>query len=76
MATARGAPFAPEMRRCPSVVTLLRQDADGTHATSVQVRLGRSSVSQVEVVEGLTVGDTVILSDMSAWDAFDRIRLQ
>jgi HlyD family secretion protein len=59
-----------------SVVTLFREDADGTHATRVPVRLGRSSVSQVEVVEGLTVGDTVVLSDMSAWDGFDRIRLQ
>jgi HlyD family secretion protein len=59
-----------------SVVTLFRQDSDGAHASRVQVRLGRSSVSQVEVVEGLSVGDTVVLSDMSAWDRFDRIRLQ
>jgi HlyD family secretion protein len=59
-----------------SVVTLFRQDSDGTHASRVQVRLGRSSVSQVEVVDGLSVGDTVVLSDMSAWDRFDRIRLQ
>jgi hypothetical protein len=30
----------------------------------------------VEIVEGLSVGDKVILSDMSAWDAFDRVRLR
>jgi HlyD family secretion protein len=59
-----------------SVVTLFRQDPDGSGASRVQVRLGRSSVNTVEVVEGLTVGDTVILSDMSAWDAFDRVRLR
>jgi hypothetical protein len=42
----------------------------------VQVKLGRSSVNNVEVVSGLNVGDQVVLSDMSAWDAFDRVRLQ
>jgi HlyD family secretion protein len=42
----------------------------------VQVKLGRSSVNTVEILSGLTVGDTVILSDMSAWDAFDRVRLR
>ena len=40
-----------------------------------QVRLGRTSVSTMEIVEGLNVGDEVILSDMSAWDAFDRVQL-
>ena len=38
----------------------------------MQVKLGRSSVNAVEIVSGLNVGDQVILSDMSAWDAFDR----
>jgi HlyD family secretion protein len=41
----------------------------------VQVKLGRSSVSAVEILEGLQPGDQVILSDTSALDAFDRIRL-
>ncbi len=40
-----------------------------------KVRLGRASVSTVEIVEGLKEGDRVVLSDTSAWDAFDRIRL-
>jgi multidrug efflux pump subunit AcrA (membrane-fusion protein) len=44
-------------------------------AHRVQVKLGRSSVNQIEIVEGLHEGDQVILSDMSAWDAYDRIRL-
>jgi len=39
------------------------------------VSLGRSSVNTIEVVDGLQVGDRVILSDMSAWDAYNRIRL-
>jgi len=41
----------------------------------VQVKLGRTSVNTIEVLEGLTVGDQVILSDMSAWDAHNRIKL-
>jgi HlyD family secretion protein len=41
----------------------------------VQVKLGRSSVNLIEIVEGLAEGDQVILSDTSAWDAFDRIKL-
>jgi HlyD family secretion protein len=40
-----------------------------------QVKLGRSSVSTIEVLEGLKPGDQVVLSDMSAWDAHDRVRL-
>ena len=57
------------------LVGLFRVDPKTGHATRVQVRLGRSSVSTVEVLEGLKEGDEVILSDMSRWDAYDRIRL-
>ena len=59
-----------------SVVGLFRISADGTQAKRVQVKLGRNSVNTVEVLSGLKVGDQVILSDMSAYDAFDRIRLK
>jgi HlyD family secretion protein len=45
-------------------------------AERVTVKLGRNSVSTVEVVEGLNVGDCVILSDMSAMDGRDRVRLR
>jgi HlyD family secretion protein len=58
-----------------SVVTLFKMEADEQHASRVKVSLGRSSVNTIEVLEGLQPGDEVILSDMSAWDAFDRIRL-
>ena len=59
-----------------SNVGLFKVDTDGIEASRVQVKLGRSSVNFVEVLGGLKVGDTVILSDMSAWDAFDRVRLK
>ena len=49
--------------------------ADGKNAARVQVKLGRASVNTIEVREGLKVGDRIILSDMSAWDNYERIRL-
>jgi HlyD family secretion protein len=45
-------------------------------AERVQVKFGRSSVNTIEVVGGLKEGDRVILSDMSAWDGRDRLRIR
>jgi HlyD family secretion protein len=59
-----------------STVGLFKLTDDGSGAERTQVKLGRSSVNTVEILSGLKVGDQVILSDMSAWDAFDRIRLK
>ncbi len=56
-------------------VGLFKLAADGRTAARVPVKLGRSSVSTIEIVEGLRPGDRIILSDMSAWDKHDRIRL-
>jgi HlyD family secretion protein len=58
-----------------SAVGLFKLDPDGNYATRIQVQLGRSSVSTIEIVKGLNPGDRVILSDMSQWDANDRIKL-
>ena len=58
-----------------SAVGLFKVQPDG-EATRVQVTLGRSSVNTIEVVSGLAVGDQVVLSDMSTWDAFDRVRMR
>jgi multidrug efflux pump subunit AcrA (membrane-fusion protein) len=59
-----------------SLVGLFRLNEDGDEATRVKVKLGKSSVNTVEILEGLKPGDKVILSDMSAWDAYDRVRLK
>jgi HlyD family secretion protein len=56
-------------------ITLFKLDTDSKEAQRIPVSLGRSSVNTIEVVDGLKVGDQVILSDMSAQDAFNRIRL-
>jgi HlyD family secretion protein len=58
-----------------TTITLFKIDPDGKGATRVPVKLGRASVNTIEVVDGLKVGDRVILSDMSAQDNVNRIRL-
>jgi HlyD family secretion protein len=58
-----------------STVSIFKVEPDGKYANKVQVKLGRASVNNIEVRSGLNVGDRVILSDMSAWDNYDRIRL-
>jgi HlyD family secretion protein len=57
------------------MVGFFKLEREGNEAVRVQVKLGRATVGTVEVVSGLEEGDRVILSDMSAWDAFDRVRL-
>ncbi len=58
-----------------NVVMIFKIQEDGKTAQKVQVKLGRSSVNTIEIIEGLKVGDQVILSDMTTWDAYDRVRL-
>ncbi|HSE96651.1 MAG TPA: HlyD family efflux transporter periplasmic adaptor subunit [Blastocatellia bacterium] len=58
-----------------SVVGLFKLEEQGKSAVRIQVRLGRSSVNTIEIIEGLREGDQVILSDTSAWDSADRINL-
>lgn len=66
----------PVQGQSESWITLFRLEPDGVHANRVKVRLGRGSVDAVEVLDGLQVGDKVILSDMSAWEATDRVQLE
>lgn len=58
-----------------SDVGIFKLDATGPYAVRTRVKLGRSSVNTIEIVSGLAPGDRVILSDMSQWDANDRIKL-
>jgi len=58
-----------------STVEIFKLDPDGVYAARVPVALGRSSVNTIEIVKGLEPGDRVILSDMSQWDANERIKL-
>lgn len=66
----------PVHGQADSTIGLFKIDPDGAEAQRVNVKLGRSSVNTIEILDGLKVGDKVILSDMSAWDQYDRIRLK
>jgi HlyD family secretion protein len=59
-----------------STIGIFKLVDDGGEAVRVNVKLGRASVNTIEVLSGLQAGDKVILSDMSQWDNFDRIRLR
>jgi len=48
---------------------------DGRAAVRVPVKFGRTSVTSIEIVEGLREGDQVITTDMSAWDEVDRVQI-
>jgi HlyD family secretion protein len=65
----------PVTGQAEGYASLFRVGADGSDATRVQVKFGRGSVNEIEVVEGLAPGDQVILSDMSQWERADRIKL-
>jgi len=58
-----------------TTIGLFKIDPDGKGASRTNVKLGRASVSFIEVVDGLKVGDRVILSDMSRYDSNSRVRL-
>jgi HlyD family secretion protein len=65
----------PVQGQAESTVGIFKLINGGKSAVRVSVSLGRTSVSTIEVLQGLQEGDQVILSDMSAWDAHERIRL-
>ena len=65
----------PALSQEHGVITLFKYVEGGREAVRVQVKLGRSSVTDIEILEGLNVGDRVILSDTSQFDAVNRIRL-
>ncbi|MDX1566539.1 MAG: HlyD family efflux transporter periplasmic adaptor subunit [Longimicrobiales bacterium] len=66
----------PAYGQAESRVGIFRVTPDGEYADRITVALGRSSVNEIEVREGVQPGDVVILSDMSQWDGFDRVRLR
>ena len=65
----------PAYGQAESQVGLFKMEPNGKEAVRVSVRLGRSSVNEIEIVSGLQPGDVVILSDLSSYDSSDRIRI-
>jgi HlyD family secretion protein len=66
----------PVFASSEATVELFKLVEDGKYAVRARVQLGRSSVSTIEVIEGLIPGDEIILSDMSQWDEHDKIKLK
>jgi len=59
-----------------STVGMFLVEPEQSAASRVKVQLGRSSVNTIEIVTGLKEGDQVVLSDMSRWDSYDRVRFE
>jgi HlyD family secretion protein len=66
----------PAYGQANGTVGIFRLVEDGKYAERVNVKLGRSSVNTIEVLGGLKEGDKVIISDMSRWDAVERVRIK
>lgn len=66
----------PTYGQANSTIGLFKLSPDGGEAVRVQVALGRTSANAVEIVSGLAAGDQVILSDMTRFDAVDRVRVK
>jgi|SRR5215831_604593 len=66
----------PAFGQAQQTVGMFRVAPDGQGAARTRVKLGRVSVSMVEIVEGLREGDQVIISDTSTMDNYEQIRLR
>lgn len=66
----------PQFGNANQTISLFKLEPDGKTAVRVQVQLGQSSVNEIVIRQGLSEGDIVILSDMSQFDGYDRVRLR
>jgi len=66
----------PTMGQANSSVGMFKVVDDGQYAVRVTVKIGQTSVNNIEIESGLERGDVVILSDMARWDEFDRVRIR
>ena len=66
----------PVFGRANSEVTIFKIEPDGQTAVRVPVQLGQTSINTIQIKSGLQPGDKIILSDMSAYDGYDRIVLR
>ena len=66
----------PTFGQANQQVSIFKLTPEGDFADRVTIRLGASSVNDMQVLDGLQQGDVVILSDMSRWDGFDRVKIR
>jgi len=66
----------PAFGQAQQTIGMFVLSPDGTEAERRSVKLGRNSVSQIEILDGLKEGDRVIISDTTALDSYNRIRIR
>jgi multidrug efflux pump subunit AcrA (membrane-fusion protein) len=65
----------PLFAQSQSVASLYKISADGSFAQRIPVKLGKGSVNKIQILEGLSVGDKVIISDPSTWESYQKVRI-
>lgn len=65
----------PIFSQSQSHSTLYKLNDEGDFAERIKVKLGKGSVNQIQIIEGLSLGDKVIISDPSSWQGFEKIRI-
>ncbi len=65
----------PANSQSNSTIAMFKLTKDGNYAYRVHVLVGRSSISTIEIQRGLSVGDSVVLSDVSQWDNAERVKV-
>lgn len=66
----------PVGSRSNTLISLFKLDSNSDLAIRTPVKLGRGSVSMIEIIDGLSRGDRIIISDMSKWEDVDTVRLE
>ena len=54
---------------------LYKLDEQGDFAQRTQVKLGKGAINEIQILEGLALGDKVVISDTSSWQNFGKIRI-
>ncbi len=65
----------PLFAQSQSHASLYKVSEDGNFAEKTSVKLGKGSISQIQIIEGLSAGERVITSDPSGWEHYQKIRL-
>jgi hypothetical protein len=65
----------PLFAQSQSSSSLYKLSEDGQFAERINVKLGQGSVNQIQVIEGLAIGEKIIISDSSSWDSYQKIRI-
>jgi HlyD family secretion protein len=66
----------PVFGKANSEDTLFKIEPDGQTAVRIKVQYGETSVNTIQIKSGLQPGDKIIVSDMSTYDKYDRVKVK